>query len=38
MSQQPNSFVNGPATTEYNTVSLKEELINKEVVRVVDKS
>lgn len=33
MSQQPNSFVNGPATTDYNNVSLKDELNNKEAVR-----
>lgn len=31
MSQQPNSFVNGPTSTEYNNVSLKDEFINKEV-------
>lgn len=37
MSQQPNSVVNGPASTEYNTVSLKDELTNKEGVRVCRK-
>lgn len=34
MSQQPNSFVNGPATTDYHNVSLKDEFSNKEGVRV----
>lgn len=34
MSQQPNSFVNGPASTEYNNVSLKDEMSRKEGVRL----
>lgn len=35
MSQQPNSFVNGPASTDYNSVSvIKDEFNNKEGVRV----
>lgn len=33
MSQQQNSFVNGPATTDINNVSMQEEFSNKEGVR-----